>query len=227
MISPKEINNFHIKIVPCNEIPKIVDYLLKFYFTDEPLSKCLNLTKSPEAVKFLKEFCTEALKENVSVLATDKTGKIAGVSCNVILRKNIKHFNFNIDPKIEKIATFVLKTIDEAKVFEKYDDVNEALYIAFMSVHPGFRNQGLAKILLEQSRLLALSLGLKVMRMDCCSLYTAKAAQRFGWECLNEIKYVDYTIDGKQVFKPEEPHKELGIYGIRIENTSFNLKSSI
>lgn len=206
---------YTVKLVPTEEIPRIVEYLIEFYFTDEPLSKDLNLTANPKAVDFLRRFCTDALKEGISLMATTEHGDIAAVSCNTILRKEQK-FHFDEDEKVMKITKFVLKAIDEANVFEQFPDVNEAIYIAFMSVHPDFRNKGLAKYLIEQTKVLALKKGLKVMRMDCCSLYTAKAARRFGWQCLNEIKYVDYVIDGVQVFKPEEPHTCIGVYATRI-----------
>ena len=54
--------------------------------------------------------------------------------------------------------------------------------------------------------------GIKIMRVDCTSHYSARAIAKLGFQCIYTLKYEDYKVNGEVVFKPKHPHNEVKIY---------------
>lgn len=65
-------------------------------------------------------------------------------------------------------------------------------------------------------RELARQKGCGFITVDCTSHYTACAAKKLGFKLHYTLNYEDYKVDGKTVFRPAHPHKELTVYTQRI-----------
>jgi len=58
------------------------------------------------------------------------------------------------------------------------------------------------------SRELALELGCQMIYVECSSHFTAKAVERFGFQCIYSLPYSDYVNKQNHVvFKTQPPHK--------------------
>lgn len=63
------------------------------------------------------------------------------------------------------------------------------------------------------SREMALELGCQMIAIECTNLFTAKAAESFGFKCMYSLNYSDYVNQqGDVIFKTRPPHKQFKIY---------------
>lgn len=63
------------------------------------------------------------------------------------------------------------------------------------------------------SREIALELECQMIHVECSSLFTTKAAERFGFNCIYSLNYLDYVDQkGEVIFKPQSPHEYIKIY---------------
>lgn len=54
--------------------------------------------------------------------------------------------------------------------------------------------------------------GIRLVRMDCSSAYSAKSAERLGFTCMYSAKYTDIKLDGRPLIVPETPHVDDRVY---------------
>ncbi|XP_022918369.2 arylalkylamine N-acetyltransferase 1-like [Onthophagus taurus] len=208
--------NLSYAILTESDTPKVQQFLKKFFYKDEPLNVCVKLWEREETIKSLEIYSTLPIKYNCSLKALNDKNEIVGVCLNKIRTKiETDDVNFE-DPVFSQIVGIMEKGDTECKIFEKYPNIDQYLQHDIVSVDPNIRGQGIATKLLDMSRDVAIKRGIKLLRVDCTSLFSAKAAERLGFERIYTLKYSDYKINGKQVFKPEEPHTEFCVYCKRI-----------
>ncbi|KAK9738015.1 Acetyltransferase (GNAT) family [Popillia japonica] len=210
---------YNIRTIGKEDTEKVLAFLRTFFFRDEPLNVDIKLLEDEQTCPDLEEFSLKAIKDNVSLMAITDSGKIIGVSLNGLIERNIAADDDDLDvtdPKFSKILGLLNYVDKEANVFERYPDVNKMILVEILSVDGSWRGQGIAKKLMNKTRDLAREQGVKLMRVDCTSHFSAKAIARLGFECIYRLKYEDYKENGRAVFDPEAPHKEVTVYIQRI-----------
>ncbi|XP_022918295.2 arylalkylamine N-acetyltransferase 1-like [Onthophagus taurus] len=208
---------FQLRVIKKEESEKVLDFLRTFFFRDEPLNVDVKLLDGEKTCKELEEYSMKALKDNVSVMAITDSGKIIGVCLNGIINKNDGKEEFIVkDPKFSKITNLLSYVDKMADVFGKYPDIDKMISVDILSVDKSWRGQGIAKKLMNKTRELAREQDFKLMRCDCSSHFSAKAIARLGFQCIYSLKYEDYKKEGRPVFNPEHPHKEVTVYIQRI-----------
>jgi hypothetical protein len=55
-----------------------------------------------------------------------------------------------------------------------------------------------------------------LIRVDCTSLFSARAAARLGLQCVFTMRYEDYCHNGEPIFRPEPPHDQVATYVQRL-----------
>lgn len=62
-------------------------------------------------------------------------------------------------------------------------------------------------------REVALEKGYQMIDVECSSLFSAKAVEKCGFECIYSMPYSDYKDEkGEVVFKTQPPHNDIKIY---------------
>ncbi|GJQ86088.1 putative N-acetyltransferase [Trypoxylus dichotomus] len=200
-----------------NERDEILEFLKRNFYADEPITRYIDVLGHPNAVKTLSQFSMKNLDQNISFLARSETGELAGVCLNSIKAKDDPEDEPITDPVFGKIARLLGFAYEEAKVFEKFPDIERVVSVDIISVDRIFQGGGIAKVLMDKTRDLAREKGIKMIRVDCTSYFSARASEKLGMQCVYELKYADYKENGVQVFDPEPPHTALKVYVQRLD----------
>uniref|UniRef100_A0A1B6EAE7 aralkylamine N-acetyltransferase n=1 Tax=Clastoptera arizonana TaxID=38151 RepID=A0A1B6EAE7_9HEMI len=213
-----ELKNLEYSIVPITnrDADRVVDFLRRFFFRDEPLNVAIDLIEDANSrCVELEEYCLTSVDEGVSIMAVSETGKILGVCLNGILsREEQEAENENEvepsvgNPKFKKILTLLYRVGRESNVFKQFSDVDKVIDIKIASVDTSCRGQGIAKALFDRTKKMAKDLDIPMVRVDCTSAYSAKAVARLGFDCVYTLSYSDHLepSTGEPVFRPEAPH---------------------
>jgi len=196
---------------------RIVDFLRRFFFRDEPLNVCVGLLDGPQdTCPELEQYCIDSIPDGVSLMAVSPNGNILGVCINGILSREQdnceKEDSKNeadecSNPKFRKILKLLKNVYQESNVFGQFPEVDKLLDIRVASVDDACRGHGIAKALFDRTKLLAQELGIPLVRVDCTSHFSAKAVARLGFHCVYTLSYSEYLdSEGEPVFVPELPH---------------------
>lgn len=204
---------------------RIIDFLRQFFFRDEPLNVAVGLLDESETCPELEEYCISSIPDGVSLMAISPTGKILGVCLNGIMRRedSMNDSNDNSkdcpNPKFKKILDLLTTVGRESDIFKQFPDVDKVIDIRIVSVDDSCRGQGIAKALLDKTKVLAKDLGYPMVRVDCTSHFSAKAVARLGFQCVYTLPYSEHlSKDGEPVFTPEPPHTCVKTYVHLIAN---------
>ena len=190
-----------------------IKHTAEYNFQDEPIGKSLGVTMNEES----KVFFESVLKENISLaLFLSDTGEIVGQRAIHISSKDdkIDIENFKDGPIRKMIAFFDYKNNLYSNIWEKYG-VEEAFEFFGLSVHKDYRRRGIGLKLMQATLLFfkSMNLGPVLSKGDCSSNFSKRIYERLHFDCLGEIKFEDYKVDGKQVITNTGEHKSLKIYG--------------
>ena len=181
-------------------------------FPNEPVCKSLGMTMDKEA----EYICTCALQQNMSIaLISARTGEIIGQRVIHIGSKHDKidmeQYQVQANRKFIKLYEEALKYVD----LWKHYDVDEAFEFFGLSVHKEYRRMGIGIKLMQAAILFikSMNLGLVLAKGLCDSNYSKRIYERLDFDCLGEIKFEDYKVNGEQVVTNIGEHKSLKIYG--------------
>ncbi|CAB3247148.1 unnamed protein product [Arctia plantaginis] len=177
-----------------NDKQRMIKFLRRFFFRDEPMNLAVNLLETPESVcSELEEYVTSSLEDGVSLAAVDEDGEYVGVIVNGIVKKEeVDYTDKSADcpnPKFRQILR-VLGYLDrEAKMWEKLPKgCNTVLEVRIASTHSEWRGRGLMRVLCAESERLARSNGAGATRMDTTSAFSAAVAERLNYKKIFSVR---------------------------------------
>ncbi|XP_046824196.1 arylalkylamine N-acetyltransferase 1-like isoform X1 [Vespa crabro] len=210
--------DYHIEIITRDDKHRVLKFLRRFFFRDEPLNQ--NIALIPEGENStcleLEDYCSKSsLENNLSLMAVSSTGAIIGVLLNGKLEpceEDEPDYIENCENlKFRKILRF-LHYIDKRVNVGKFQDQN-ILEIRIISVDTNWRGKGIAKALIEKTIEIAKEHNFQAIRVDCTSMFSGKLCERFGFETIDQVKYSDYVDEnGKPIFTPAPPHMAANSY---------------
>lgn len=205
---------FAIRELTESDGPRLVEFLRRFFLRDEPLNAAVGIMADGEGSSPEQErFCLAALPEGLSLQAVDaESGKVLGVSLSRLHRPGLEaeaanEANACPDPAFRHILRLI--AFVDQQVSEKMrhlfpgEDLRQ-VEVQVVSVDAAARGRGIAKALLQRTRDLARQVGARLVRIDCSSVFSARAAQRLGFQQVFSLRYDQYRPDGQLVFKPSE-----------------------
>ncbi|XP_038212456.1 dopamine N-acetyltransferase-like [Zerene cesonia] len=201
---------FYIKRVTKSVIEGVIKFLKRTYFLDEPLIKSLQYcTSETEYCPELEEYCRNVLSE-LSVIVTDAEGNIIGALVNTIgLIHDPIDYLCNIEQcdniKVQKFMR-VIAGRSGANLQEKFPDDDKSFDIIIAATDKAWRNKGVMKKLMEEAQKIAQEHGIRLIRIDTSSFYSARAAENQGFTCIYERRYADIKMNGEPIVVPEPPH---------------------
>ncbi|KAF7991356.1 hypothetical protein HCN44_002918 [Aphidius gifuensis] len=219
---PKLSMDFSIKPITADAKLKVLGFMKKNFFKDEPLNNSVNLIDGKDTTCIeLEEYSMSSLDENLSLMAVSSSGIIVGVIING--KTEIPDINEEPDyikncenKKFKKIMKLLHYVDQEINIPEKYPDSN-CLDIKIVSVDNNWRGKGIASALFKKTIEIGKELGFNLIRTDCSSHFTARLCQRIGFHPIYELKYSEYLDDNEQpVFTPAPPHNSIVTYILKI-----------
>lgn len=76
--------DYHIQLIKNEDRERVIKFLRRFFFRDEPLNHSIQLIPEGEdsTCLELEEYSTASISENMSVMALSASGNVVGVSIN-------------------------------------------------------------------------------------------------------------------------------------------------
>ncbi|KAF2895506.1 hypothetical protein ILUMI_10669 [Ignelater luminosus] len=211
-----DLYSYKIKKITSQDKENILLVLQQTFYKDEPLNEYLNRERGEEIIpKDRGRTSLGAIDEELSFMAvSSSTNEIAGICLNEVYSENSAYDNH---PNPVKIKRLVHRLEEESAKLVKLEYENDkVLYVKQISIKSEWRNKGIGLELLKHTRELAKEKGFSQIRSICTSAYSAKILENLGFKCVHSIKYEDYKIDGKIVFKPEFPHTHIKLMILEI-----------
>ncbi|KAK0087757.1 hypothetical protein PV325_000135 [Microctonus aethiopoides] len=209
---------YHIIPIGIKDQQKIIAFLRRFFFRDEPLNHSIQLIPEGENSTCipLEEYSTSSIDENLSFMAVSSTGTIVGVLLNgktQAAEHGEPEYITNCEsPKFKKTLKLLHYVDQKANLINRYPNKN-GIDIRIISVDNNWRGRGIAAALFEKTIAIARELKYDYIRADCTSHFTAKLCKRLGFDSIYELRYADYVDEnGKPVFLPSLPHTAITTY---------------
>lgn len=215
--------DYHIEIITKDAELRVLKFLRRFFFRDEPLNHSIELIPEGEdsTCLELEEYCcSSSFDNNLSLMAVSSTGAIIGVLLNGKLEEfheeEPEYITNCKNPKFKKILRLLRHVDKRVNANGQYRGLN-VMEIRIISVDSNWRGKGVAKGLMEKSIEIAREQNFQVIRADCSSLFSGKLCARIGFEVVHELNYKDYVDeDGNPIFVPASPHKAIVTYVKRL-----------
>ncbi|XP_051155380.1 arylalkylamine N-acetyltransferase 1-like isoform X2 [Leptopilina boulardi] len=215
--------DYHIQAVRKEDRERVLNFLRKFFFRDEPLNYTIKLIPEGEnsTCYELEDYSLSAMNEDLSLMAVSSNGSIIGVILNGSMgppsNEEPDYITNCKNPKFKKILKFLHYVDVKSNIHGKFPN-QKVFEIRIVSVDSNWRGKGIAKALLEKSMEISKIRDYDLLRVDCSSAITGKLCQRLGFEPVYELKYADYVDEvGNPIFTPLHPHVSEVTYVKKIE----------
>ncbi|KAG8230555.1 hypothetical protein J437_LFUL010156 [Ladona fulva] len=221
---------YEILPIALGDAERVLDFLRRFFFRDEPLNYAIGLTTDGRSSMHLEAHCLVTLSHGLSLMAVEggPTGRIIGVSLNAEGKPGdadtlAVEADRCPDPKFRRILR-ILETVERnSDVLEKYN-ADRQLELRIISVDDSCRGRGVASKLLKQTIELGRRRGFPVFRVDCTSAFSAKAMERAGLPCVYSLSYEDYAKQEAERYPeeaqppliPSSPHTHVKCYAVKL-----------
>ncbi|XP_026730352.1 dopamine N-acetyltransferase-like [Trichoplusia ni] len=210
---------FRVLPVEDGDTEEIMKLLQITFFVDEPMNQAIGLCNDGPCAE-LDDYCRQCLPEGLSFKAVDKDGKVVGVmingKCPLEEAKDGSDYLSLAqkcqNPKFVKILYVLAKRDDGCRLWEKYPEDEYLVDVKVAATHPEWRKRGIMNALLEETEKTTQERGIRLLRMDTSSAYSAMSAERLGFTCVYSARYVDIKLDGRPLIVPEPPHVDDRVY---------------
>jgi len=214
---------FRVAVVRVEDSDRVIDFLRRSFFVDEPLNAALRLLEtSGDRCIPLEEFAAADIHQGLSVMAVNDDGKILGVLLGAAVQRHEAEQD-NVDwsigcdhPKFAKTLRFLYQSEKKCDVFSWYPDLDSLFDIKIISVDSSCRGQGVAGIMANKAFQMAREAKLGFLKIDCSSHFSSLIADKFGCKENYSIPYADYKVDGEVVFATSFPHLKFCIKSTRL-----------
>ncbi|XP_043269186.1 arylalkylamine N-acetyltransferase 1-like [Venturia canescens] len=203
-----------------NDFRRVMELMCQAYFKKEPSLVNIGLASEEQPPPILLNLMYQQLREGMTIIAEDRENCIVGAainagSCPWEPENLIEYAERCERGSVRDILKFYAYVTQAPQLWNKYC-VLKIFDCASVAVDSKYLGMGIAKRLVKESWYLARDCGYQAFRIDCTSLYTAKIAEGFGWECVFAVSYRRYIDSGGLVFKCiEEPHTEVRVFADR------------
>ncbi|VVC92356.1 unnamed protein product [Leptidea sinapis] len=136
----------------------------------------------------LEHMCRNALP-GLSFKAVDAQGNIVGVLINGITPKQFLEYREN-----------------NAAIWKQFPNDSQFFEIKVAATDPNWRNKGIMNVLVASAEELAKKEGVRLVRLDASSDYSAKAALKLGFKIIYTKPFNEIIVDGKPLIVPDPPH---------------------
>ncbi|XP_012274307.1 dopamine N-acetyltransferase isoform X2 [Orussus abietinus] len=210
--------DYHIQVITPDDAPRVLKFLKRFFFRDEPLNYSIELIPPGEnsTCVELEEYSISSIEENLSLMAVSTSGAVIGVCLNgrTSAPKDAEpdYIADCANPKFKKVLKLLYFLDKQVTATGRYTGEN-GVELRIISVDSNWRGRGVARALIEKTIETAKERGFSIIRCDCTSVFSAKLCARIGFEKIYELKYEDYVDEeGKPIFSPDSPHTSATSY---------------
>ncbi|NP_001296534.1 dopamine N-acetyltransferase-like isoform X2 [Bombyx mori] len=210
---------FTVLPITANDEEEIMDLLKRTFFIDEPLNEAVGLYDSGSCLE-VEEYCRDSLLKGLSFKAVEPKGKIIGTMINGICPLEDEDEENSLlnqalrcpNPKFQRILHILARREEGAKLAEKFPSDKVFVDIKVAATDPHWRRRGVMNELLRETENITKQRGIRILRMDTSSAYSAMSAERLGFNCIYKAAYKDIKLNGEPLIVPKEPHVNDAVY---------------
>ncbi|CAK1543196.1 unnamed protein product [Leptosia nina] len=212
VIAKQQRMAFAVRRVAKSDTNNVMAFLKRTFFMHEPLYKKIGYCKSEnDDCTDLDRYCRYCLPGK-SYMAEDASGNIIGVLISSIssVKDSMDYRlvkSLCVDPNFKVILDMVDVREKGAQLGVKYPNEKKLFEIIFAATDDNWLNRGVMKKLMEEAEKKAREKGLRLMRIDTTSAYSAKAAEKMGFKCIYKRAYRDINL-----IIPDPPHEYDQVY---------------
>lgn len=185
----------HIQRLDLPRQAKIWKHLQKNFNQNEPTLRSLLNSPNFSDKNYLDAISgkyTEAVEDNLSLVAEAPNGDIAGLLINGWIHKGeVFNENRRTHPHSRAIEKLFYDERVKMDFFKKFK-VNKIVGIKAIAVAEQYQMLGLGKKLIEEGEQCAKDAGAKVLVSDCNSAFSRAMHQKLNWNLASEVYYKDF-----------------------------------
>ncbi|CAH0727135.1 unnamed protein product, partial [Brenthis ino] len=212
---------YKISAICEQDVENVMKLLKRTFYIDEPLNRTVGLcTSETDPCPELDDYCTSSLLEDLSFKATDDAGNVVAAIINGVcpLKEDengndlLSQAQRCLSPKFQKILYILARRESGARLWEKFPNDKQVVEVKVVGTDPNWRRKGIMNALLQESEKAIKDKGIRLIRIDTSSAYSAMSAERFGYTCFYKALYKDIKLDGQPLIVPEPPHVDDRVY---------------
>lgn len=212
------------KVASSSDYDQVLEFIRSHYYPEEPIT--IGNEPREQSVED-EEFSMSSLDEGTTIMAVDGDNEMVGVCISGAIQPNdaekmIEDSKRVKSKKWSEILLLLAYLEHKANVCERFN-VPKSLHMHVMGVHPKVRGQSIGVKLMGRCMANGKQLGFKLASTDCTSIFSIKIAERLGMECIETLAFDEYRdkTDGRQIFKPTQPHTHIKTFIQRLEDYVF------
>lgn len=185
-----------------NRHQEFIQFIYREFFPREPLALASGLAgkTNPKTIETFIEW----MKQGVSLVVIDsQSNQIVAGALTCFLNKSEVLFD-NDYSCMEEEDSSIWRFLDYLEtgydVFQQFQ-VDRGMELVFLCVHQAYTGQGLARRLTEETIATARRLEIPFIKSNPSTPVTCHLFESLGFETINEMKLVDYQVEGKSVFR--------------------------
>jgi ribosomal protein S18 acetylase RimI-like enzyme len=181
------------------DLPSAVDCVVKTFLYDEPMTKSLGITESEFKV-FATVICKKCIREKLSYVCKNSQNKVIGFCLNEDLISDDSSSFDKVTKKMNPIFN-ILEMLDSSYLNDKQKIKNFFFHLFMVGSLSEYRNQGVAKKLIEKSLALAKKRKYKFVLTEATNLKSQNLLKKFNLEEVRKIEYSIFNFNGANIFK--------------------------
>lgn len=181
---------------------------------DEPINHAVNTQWFPG----LGEMWLATFRCHLTLAVLNEEDKIIALRGTRVLDKNATFDATQFDDPGFNILFGIMDHCDAKADFFNRFDVDTAFQMFGFGVHRDYRNRGLGSRIFKAAMSLLKYAGPDsfCIKGETSSFYSSRIYEKNGFELLYQLSYDDWLVDGKQVICNTGVHKNMKIYGLRM-----------
>jgi len=200
-----QIDGLKASLMGIEDVMDVTEFLLDYFFSEEPLGKALGLDVEAEVRPWLAEVVRHQVQENTSIVirSSASDNQLVAVCLNDVER-NIDDagdvtistsVNEKYHPAMWKITRLLMDLVKDVDLFDRFH-INAYVLLEILCVHPRYAGRGLAGKMIDITGRIARESGHSLIISEATSGYSSSAFLKAGYTIENSIDYADYSLDG-------------------------------
>ncbi|XP_045452224.1 arylalkylamine N-acetyltransferase 1-like [Melitaea cinxia] len=206
---------YTISLITEQDAVPVMKLVKRFFYLDEPLNRAVGLcTSETDPCPELDDYCTSSILDGLSFKATDVDGNIVGamISGECPLKEDdngndlLSQAQRCPNPKFQKILYILARRESGAKLWEKFPHDEKLVEVKVAATDTNWRKKGIMNALTQETEKAVKERGIRLLRLDTSSAYSAMTAERYGFTRYYKALYKDIKMNGQPLIVPEPPH---------------------
>ena len=202
-------DGLELAIMGAGDVQCVTEFLIRHFFTEEPLGKALDVDPETEIRPWLADMVAHQIQESISIVIRNVAdGQLVAVCLNDVDRSQPSADDVTIftsvhkdrHPAMWKIIHLLDDLMGNVDLFNRYQ-VEAYVVLQIMSVSPQYGGRGLGRKMIDVTEMLSKQRGYSLIISEATSRFSASAFLKAGFHSHNSIQYATYRIGDSQPFQ--------------------------